>query len=441
MRTSKPGGSNLRRLWRDRSGAYSIVTALMLPVLVGFAGFGTEAGLWFFDHQKMQGAADAAAYSAGLAYSLGNTAGYSTEAKAVAAQYGFVDGSGGTTVTVNQPPASGSHTATTGAVEVIIQQSQQRLFSAVLTSSALNIAARAVATQNPGHSVCVLGLDPSAANTVSLTNNATLPNPNCALASNSSSASGLSLSNNAVVDGPTTSHGGDSLANNSALNGTPNLTNAATIPDPYASENPPAPPTCTAQNGVVTGPHRGTLQVTADTTVNGVGVTHFCSGLNFSNNISVNFAPGIYFIDQQFIVSNNATLSGSGVTFVINGNYAIGCATCTPPGISNNAILNLQAPGPGTPTAGIVFFGLRNATSTVTQTFSNNTVLNLTGAVYFPNQIVNFDNNASSSGANGCTQIIGRQVTLSNNVSLGANCPPSTGVTPMGFGGAVALVE
>ena len=79
-----PSKSMFRALWRDRSGAYSIVTAVMMPVLVGFAGFGTEAGLWYFDHQKMQGAADAAAYSADLAYNLGNTSTFQTEAKAVA---------------------------------------------------------------------------------------------------------------------------------------------------------------------------------------------------------------------------------------------------------------------------------------------------------------------------------------------------------------------
>ena len=419
------GQALLRDIWRDRSGAYSIITAVMLPVFVGFVGFGTETGLWYFDHQKMQGAADAAAYSGGLAYSLGDTSGYQTEAKAVAAQYGFVDGSGGTTVTVNQPPLSGPHAGAAGAVEVIIQQPQQRLFSAVLTSSALNIAARAVAIPSNGTSnvsTCVLGLDTSAANTVALSNNAVLPNPNCAVMSNSSAANGLSLTNNAIIDAPTSSHGGVALSNNAVLNGNPNLTNAAAQPDPYANDNPPAPPSCTSQTSSGSGPNRTTLQLQPG---------HFCNGLNFTNNFSVNLASGIYYIDSQLTFGNNAVITGQNVTLVINGNYAIN--------IGNNATVDLTAPTSGS-TQGIVFFGGRNATSSVIQNFSNNTILNLTGAIYFPNQVLSFDNNASTAGSSGCTQLIARQIQLMNNVSLGANCN-NTGVKPIGFGSGVALVE
>jgi Flp pilus assembly protein TadG len=424
-------------LWRDRRGSYSMVTALMLPVLVGSVGLGTETGLWYFDHQKMQGAADAAAYSAEIAYAAGNTAGYQTEAKAVAAQYGFVDGSGGTTVTINRPPSSGSYTAAPAAIEVIIQQPQQRLFSAVFTSSTLNVKARAVATQTTGGTSttppCMLALDPTAAGAVTLFNNAVLPSTTCGIWSNSSSSSGITLTDNAVVDGPTASHGGDLLENNAALNGKTNLTNAIQQPDPYASENPPTAPSCTSQTSSGTGPQRSTLQLKPDTTVNGVGVAHFCNGLNFTNNFAVNFAPGVYFIDSQLTFGNNAVITGSGVTLVVNGNYAIS--------IGNNASVTLSAPTSG-PTSGIAFFGGRSATSSVVQDFSNNTILNLTGAIYFPNQILNFDNNASSAGSNGCTQLIGRMIQLQNNVSLGSNCANS-GVTPIGgFGSTtVALVE
>lgn len=413
-------------LWRDEHGSYSLITALLLPILVGFVGFGTEVGLWMFEHQKMQAAADAAAYSAALAYSLGNTSGFQAEARGVARRHGFKHGAASTTVAVNQPPSSGIHASTSGAVEVIVQEPEQRLFTALLTSSALAISARAVAAPINPTTVCVLGLDPTAASTVDLSNNAKLPNPNCGVASNSSSASGLSLSNNASIDAPTTSHGGVSVSNNAHLNGNPNLTNAAPVPDPYASVDPGTPPPCTTQNAVKPVPGNATFSP-----------GHFCSGINFSNNFTATFQPGVYFIDGQFKVSNNSTVNGDGVTFVINGNYAIGDPSSG--GISNNAILNLKAPTTG-PTAGIVFFGLRSATSTVTQRFSNNTVLNLTGAIYFPNQILDFDNNASSAGANGCTQVIARRVLLSNNVSLGSNCA-GIGVTPVGFGGSVALVE
>ena len=71
-------------------------------------------------------------------------------------------------------------------------------------------------------------------------------------------------------------------------------------------------------------------------------------------------------------------------------------------------------------------------TTAVTQTFSNNTVLNIKGVVYFPSQIVEFDNNGSTTPG-GCTQVIGRKINVQNNVNLDNDCA-GTGVQPLGTG-------
>ncbi len=422
--------SRLQRLWHDRRGSYSIMAALTLPVVVGFTGLGTEAGLWFYTHQAMQSAADGAAFSAAVAHSQGNTSGFRNDATAVAARYGFADGSGGTLVTVNRPPLSGPNTGDTNAVEVIIRQPQQRLFSSVLASGPLAISARAVATAAAANVACILGLDPTAANTVQLMNNSVLPDPNCGVASNSSSATAVSVTNNAIVSAPITSHGGITAANNAQLLGGPNQTGAAPIPDPYAAANAGTPPACTAQNGTGTG--TGTRTLRPDVYVGGVGYAHFCAGWNFSNNFQVTLDPGVYFIDTRMIVQNNAVLRGDGVTLVVNGNYAIS--------LGNNAVIDLSAPTSG-PTSGLVFFGSRTGTPTVQQTFSNNTIFDLTGAVYFPNQIINFNNNGTTALTGGCTQVIGRMIRLSNNVNIRANCN-GTGTTQMAVnGGGASLIE
>lgn len=419
----------LLRLWHDRRAAYSVVGALLLPAVTGFAALGTEAGLWFYTHQEMQSAADGAAFSAAVARVKGNNATFQNEATAVAARYGYVNGAGGTQVAVNQPPTSGPNAGNPNAVEVLIQQPQPRLLSSVFLSEPIVISARAVANATGAAVACIIGLDPLAANTVLINNNATLPDPNCGVASNSSAANGMSVTNNARVYGPTISHGGTSLQINSQLLGGPNLTNAPAVLDPYASSNPPAPPPCTAQNGV--GINNGTRNLVPDVTVGGVGMTRFCGGLNFTNNFQANFAPGVYFVDTQLVFGNNARITGTGVTFVVNGNYAMT--------LGNNANINLTAPTSG-PTSGIVFFGSRTGTATVQQTFSNNTILNLTGAVYFPNQIVNFNNNATTAPTGGCTQVIGRVVRLANNVNIRANCN-GTGTNQVTFAGAANLIE
>jgi Flp pilus assembly protein TadG len=56
------------RFWRDRRGVVAIAVAVLLPVLIGFAGLGVEVGMWFWIQRQNQSAADAAAISAALEY-------------------------------------------------------------------------------------------------------------------------------------------------------------------------------------------------------------------------------------------------------------------------------------------------------------------------------------------------------------------------------------
>ena len=62
----------LARLLRDEEGSYLLYMTLAIPVFIGFAGFATEGALLFYNHRTIQSAADAAAYSAAVAYSKGD---------------------------------------------------------------------------------------------------------------------------------------------------------------------------------------------------------------------------------------------------------------------------------------------------------------------------------------------------------------------------------
>src|SRR5438270_44987 len=89
---------------RDRSGATAVAIALALTAVLGFAGLGTEAASWYYTKRNMQGAADAAAASAGanLAITLQrggsvSSSQFTTDAQSIAAKYGFVHGTGNVT--------------------------------------------------------------------------------------------------------------------------------------------------------------------------------------------------------------------------------------------------------------------------------------------------------------------------------------------------------
>ena len=55
-----------RRLWRNECGVVAVAVAILLPILIGFAGLGVEVGLWFAIQRQNQSAADVAALSGAL---------------------------------------------------------------------------------------------------------------------------------------------------------------------------------------------------------------------------------------------------------------------------------------------------------------------------------------------------------------------------------------
>ena len=142
-------GKLIRKLGPDRGGAVAVLFALSATALIGFAGLGAEVALWYIAKGSAQGAADTAAYSALIAYHAGDTAGFADTARAVAAQYGFVDAEAGVSVAVNQPPRSGPHSGDPTAIEVIISAPQVPLFSKLFLA-APSVAARAVAASAVG---------------------------------------------------------------------------------------------------------------------------------------------------------------------------------------------------------------------------------------------------------------------------------------------------
>src|ERR1700676_3412850 len=78
----------LHRLRADERGAVSVMMGFLLIPLVGAVGIGFEVSNWYLTVRGMQNAADTAV----IAAATNGGSNYDVEAKAVAAKYGFVDG-------------------------------------------------------------------------------------------------------------------------------------------------------------------------------------------------------------------------------------------------------------------------------------------------------------------------------------------------------------
>jgi hypothetical protein len=401
--------ARVRRFLASVEGGVAVQIGVGLAALIGTLGLGTESTFLLFKHRQMQAVADSAALSGAMALSQAFPRDPQSEARAVAARLGFVHGVDQVAITVNVPPVGGAQAGNPGAVEVIVSQPQDLAMMRLFGEDSANVGTRSVAMRNQVGRYCVLALDLAVPSAMAVSNNGVVNMPNCGVAANSNNALAVVLSNNAVINAPLTTRGAWSLANNAKLNGNPLIQHGPLIPDPYASVPLQSPPPCTAQSG------SGSNNITRNLTPG-----RFCAGWDFKNNVTLNLASGIYYIDSKMSIKNNVTVRGTGVTIVVNGNYPID--------IENNAVLNISAPTSGA-YAGLAFFGRRDGSPLVVQKFSNNAVLNISGAVYFPNQIVEFDNNGATT-AQSCTHVIGRIIRLMNNVELKNDCE-DTGVRPI----------
>jgi Flp pilus assembly protein TadG len=90
---SSPGSfwPALLKFWKDPGGTVAITGGLSITVLFGFTALAVDVASWQVAKRSMQGAADAAAYSAGVASIKNNGSGITTQAKGIAAANGYVD--------------------------------------------------------------------------------------------------------------------------------------------------------------------------------------------------------------------------------------------------------------------------------------------------------------------------------------------------------------
>ena len=298
------------------------------------AGFAVDVGTLFRAKRNIQTAADAAAISGAAEINYGD---WKAAAKAAATQNGITDGSGGATVTVNNPPASGSHAS---GVEVIITVSEPTYFMKVFNLASMNVSARAVAGLGAA-SGCIYTLDTSGTD-VGLSGSGALSMPSCGIVVNSASSKAVSISGSSSITAQSVGIVG-SFSDSSSGNITPTpITGVAPSSDPLSFLTPPS----FTSSSCHPDPHINGGTATLGPSISGGTVCYNGISINGSSVVTLN--PGLYIINGSFNCNASSTITGTAVTFFLaapNGSASL----------TGSTTLNVTAPTSGT-WNGILFF-------------------------------------------------------------------------------------
>ena len=428
--------SKLRQLRNNERGSILIMWAILLPAAIGMTGLGVETGTWYLEKRKLQAAADSAAVTAAYQTST------STRQTAASSSVSSV-GLGNVSVTTNNPPQNGSYTSNANAVEVIISQPQNMLFSKLFLGSKPTISVRAVAVQqstNTGNGG-ILSLATSGTG-IEVKSGASLDASDCVVASNSSSSASINVDDSAnfrshsiCTKGSYNTSGSGSFNTNNYSNSNSNnndnydkFNSSNSVSDPYASYSIPNYSGCDKTNY--------SLNSGSETLNPGV----YCNGFSVGSGANVKLNPGVYVMDRgTFNVSGGANLTGDGVTIILTSSTGSNHATAN---ICGGSHVNISAPTSGN-NSGVAVYQDQNASDSSTNSFSGGSDMNITGAVHCSKGTLEFSGGSTQTPA--CTQVIGKTVSICGESHITSSCSnsgmSSISTASSGSSSTVKLVE
>jgi hypothetical protein len=418
----------MRHIRHPRRGTVAVLAALSLIAIMGFAALSVDAVLLLQDRRNAQAGADSAALAAAGNLFLNwrtnqgaDTAGAAAnEALAAAAANGFTNDGVNSTVTVNIPPLSGDHVGQAGYAEVIVQQFQQRAFSAIWSSDRISVKARAVARglwTAPNFGILIL--DPTSSGSLS-SNGGSSVSTNVKIIVDSNSPSATTVVGGGVLTAPEfdiTGVPGTSTSGGGSINGTV-LDGQVPTPDPLAYLPEPDPSTMTVQSKkTVKLQNQGSLSLQPGVYQGGINVT--------GGNLTL--APGLYYMDGGgFGFSGTGSLTAPGV-MIVNAPQS----NADTISITGTGAINLSPMTTGI-YQGISFWQTRASTNTLTVSGGGSGAI--TGTFYAQHGTLKVSGGGGQSVG---SQYISWDVVLAGNGNFTINWSPAT-VAPNKF---LQLVE
>lgn len=392
----------------SRGQAFPLV-AFSMTVVIGLASMAIDVGYWRYQQRLEQTAADSAALAGAvqLGYTS-TTSSITAAAQTDAATNGFTNDGVATTVTVNQPPLSGSYAGNASAVEVIVSRKLPVHFTALFGQSSTTVSARAVAMLSNVNRNCIYAL--STSSSAITMDGPTINIPKCGIISNG----GYLINQGSVTAASVAYAAGASNTFNNVTWGS--ATPAPSIPatDPcgsvpgcsYLKQNPPTSGPCMSQT---------TFNSSSTMTLQ---PGKYCNQVIIEGSGAVVFSPGVYDFEGGFTVNSGPpSVTGSGVTFYNNGGSII----------IDTSPTNLTPPTTGN-YAGVLVF----QPSTNSSQFHINTTAGQgwQGMLYFPSANMMIDGALSSW-----------LLVVANSITLNSDSGVNDSDSAFPVGGHAVLVE
>jgi len=286
------------------------------------------------------------------------------------------------------------------------------------------VTARSVAGTVGGAPVCLMSLEPSANQAISVSDSA-IDAPGCLVQVNSSSSGALEVKGTGSITAEVICVVGGVTAGGSYS------------PEPETNCGPMSDPLAGRALPTYSGCDSGPLQIDGGSATLSPGV--YCGTLEGKNGADITLDPGIYVLQNGLKLSGGASITGVGVGIFLTGTGNVD--------LSAGGSVNLSAPTYGE-MAGLVFFQDPGMPAGTDHKLSGGSNVGFEGTLYFPTHDIEFSGSSGGASPAPYTMAIARQYKFTGGSSFGFNSniyassvPVPAGLSGSGGGGAIVLVE
>ena len=361
---AKRAAHEVARKLREESGQAIVVTAMVVPIMVGCIAMCVDMGVLFHEKRNLQIAADAAAIAGAVDYLYNGSAQSAQKAAGVASSVnGFEDQSGGVTVTTSVPPVDGPNAGVNGYVETIVSKPIPTVFMRVLGFSDVVVKARGVAGTPAYGTACIWALSQTGTG-LDLQGKYDIEAPDCGIYVNSTSSDAVSVTGAAGTVNALFLDAVGNTAPKHQTNPTAVTPNSAARSNPWGNLTGPTP-----SNGECT--TTDSLTTTISATITGPGTGY---AVCYTKAVTLNGAtlgPGTYVFENGVSISGTVTVN-SGTLDIEGGSF----------NQPSNTLLNITAPTTGTYNGIAIMQPASNSNQLQVQFGSNNETLD--GYIFAP---------------------------------------------------------